>query len=124
VNRLMAACDGEIIACLRDRAIVLLSARLGPRAGDVAQLRLEDIEWETGSLRVSGKSRYEVRLPLAQDVGDAIAAYLAWPPFDLPEPASSAPSWSISKISAKKHAGDAQCSARPVGSLDVKASGG
>jgi hypothetical protein len=51
----------------------------------VAQLRLDDIEWETGSLRVSGKSRYEVRLPLPQDVGDAIAAYLAWPPFDLPE---------------------------------------
>ena len=43
----------------------------------MAQLRLADIEWETGSLRVSGKSRYEVRLPLPQDVGDAIAAYLA-----------------------------------------------
>jgi integrase len=51
-------------------------ARLGLRAGDVAQLRLADIEWETGSLRVLGKSRYEVRLPLPQDVGDAIAAYL------------------------------------------------
>jgi integrase len=38
--------------------------------------RLDDIEWEMGSLRVSGKSRYEVRLPLPQDVGDAIAAYL------------------------------------------------
>ena len=61
----------------RDRAILLLLARLGLRAGDVAQLRLDDIEWETGSLRVSGKSRYEVRLPLPQDVGDAIAAYLA-----------------------------------------------
>ena len=56
---------------------MLLLARLGLRAGDVAQLRLDDIEWETGSLRVSGKSRYEVRLPLPQDVGDAIAAYLA-----------------------------------------------
>lgn len=77
VNRLIAACDGEVVACRRDRAIVLLLARLGLRAGDVAQLRLDDIEWETGSLRVSGKSRYEVRLPLPQDVGDAIASYLA-----------------------------------------------
>ena len=77
VNRLIAACDGEVVARRRDRAIVLLLARLGLRAGDVAQLRLDDIEWETGSLRVSGKSRYEVRLPLPQDVGDAIAAYLA-----------------------------------------------
>ena len=76
VNRLIAACDGEAIARRRDRAIVLLLARLGLRAGDVAQLRLADIEWQTGSLRVSGKSRYEVRLPLPQDVGDAIAAYL------------------------------------------------
>jgi site-specific recombinase XerD len=76
VNRLIAACDGEAIARRRDRAIVLLLARLGLRAGDVAQLRLVDIEWQTGSLRVCGKSRYEVRLPLPQDVGDAIAGYL------------------------------------------------
>jgi site-specific recombinase XerD len=80
VNRLIAACDGEGVARRRNRAIVLLLARLGLRAGDVAQLRLADIEWETGSLRVSGKSRYEVRLPLPQDVGDAIAAYLACRP--------------------------------------------
>jgi site-specific recombinase XerD len=76
VNHLIAACDGEAIARRRDRAIVLLLARLGLRAGDVAQLRLVDIEWQMGSLRVTGKSRYEVRLPLPQDVGDAIAAYL------------------------------------------------
>jgi site-specific recombinase XerD len=76
VKRLIAACDGESIARRRERAIVMLLARLGLRAGDVAQLHLGDIEWRTGSLRVSGKSRYEVRLPLPQDVGDAIAAYL------------------------------------------------
>jgi site-specific recombinase XerD len=84
VNRLIAACDGEVIARRRDRAIVLLLARLGLRAGDVAQLRLDDVEWETGSLRVSGKSRYEVRLPLPQDVGDAIAAYLTCRPSTCP----------------------------------------
>ncbi len=84
VNRLIAACDGEGVARRRDRAIVLLLARLGLRAGDVARLRLDDIEWETGSLRVSGKSRYEVRLPLPQDVGDAIAAYLACRPSTCP----------------------------------------
>lgn len=77
VSRLIAACEGEVVERRRDRAILLLLVRLGLRAGDVARLRLHDIEWETGSLRVSGKSRYEVRLPLPQDVGDAIAAYLA-----------------------------------------------
>jgi site-specific recombinase XerD len=80
VNRLIAACDGEVVERRRDRAILLLLARLGLRAGDVAQLCLDDIEWETGSLRVSGKSRYEVRLPIPQDVGDAISAYLACRP--------------------------------------------
>ena len=84
VTRLIAACDGEAVARRRDRAIVLLLARLGLRAGDVAQLRLADIEWETGSLRVTGKSRYEVRLPLPQDVGDAIAAYLECRPSACP----------------------------------------
>jgi len=76
VNCLIAACNGEAPARRRDRAIILLLVRLGLRAGDVAQLRLDDIEWETGSLRVAGKSRTEVRLPLPQDVGDAIAAYV------------------------------------------------
>jgi len=80
VDRLIAACDGDAGARRRDRAIVLLLVRLGLRAGDVAQLRLTDIEWQTGSLRVCGKSRYEVRLPLPQDVGDAIAAYLEYRP--------------------------------------------
>jgi len=76
VDRLIAACDGDVGGRRRDRAIVLLLVRLGLRAGDVAQLRFADVEWQMGSLRVCDKSRYEVRLPLPQDVGDAIAAYL------------------------------------------------
>ena len=84
VSQLIAASDGDVVQRRRDRAILLLLARLGLRAGDVAQLRLGDIEWETGSLRVSGKSRYEVRLPLPQDVGDAIAAYLVDRPSTCP----------------------------------------
>jgi integrase len=76
VDSLIAACDGGSPARRRDRAIILLLARLGLRAGDVAGLRIGDIEWETGTLRVSGKGRYQVRLPLPQDVGDAILNYL------------------------------------------------
>ena len=76
VNRLIAACDGDALSRRRERSIILLLVRLGLRAGDVAQLRLADIEWQTGSLRVTGKSRYQVRLPLPQEVGDAIVAYL------------------------------------------------
>ena len=76
VDRLVAASNGDSTRDLRDRAIILLLVRLGLRAGDVAQLRLADIEWESGTLRVSGKSRYEVCLPLPQDVGDVLLRYL------------------------------------------------
>jgi len=60
----------------RDRAIVLLLARLGLRAGDVIALRHDDLDWQRGSLRVAGKGRRESLLPLPQEVGDAILAYL------------------------------------------------
>jgi site-specific recombinase XerD len=80
VDSLVVACDGSSPARRRDRAIVLLLARLGLRAGDVASLRIADIEWEAGTLQVSGKGRYQVRLPLPQDVGDAILDYLACRP--------------------------------------------
>src|SRR6202166_35901 len=76
VDGLIAACDRSSPQRRRDRAILLLLARLGLRAGDVAGLRIADIEWETGTLRVSGKGRYQVRLPLPQEVGDAIINYL------------------------------------------------
>ena len=76
VDRLIAACDGADPGRLRDRAIVLMLVRLGLRAGDVAQLRLTDIDWNRGTLQVIGKGRYQVRLPLPQDVGDAVLRYL------------------------------------------------
>jgi len=76
VERLIAACDGPYLGRLRDRAIVLMLARLGLRSGDVAHLRLADIDWDNGTLKVMGKGRYEVRLPLPQDVGDALLRYL------------------------------------------------
>lgn len=76
VERLIAACDGDEPGRRRDRAIILLLARLGLRAGDVARLRIGDIEWKSGTLRVAGKGRYQVRLPLPQEVGAAIVGYL------------------------------------------------
>jgi site-specific recombinase XerD len=76
VDRLIAACDGTGHGRLRDRAIVLILARLGLRAGDLAHLHLTDIDWNSGTLQVTGKGRYQVRLPLPQDVGDALLSYL------------------------------------------------
>jgi integrase len=50
----------------------MILARLELRAGDIAHLRLADIDWNNGTLQVIGKGRYQVRLPLPQDVGDAL----------------------------------------------------
>src|SRR5580658_1091277 len=55
VQRLIAARDGTESGQLRDRAILLLLARLGLRSGDVARLRLTDIDWSSGTLQVTGK---------------------------------------------------------------------
>lgn len=76
VERLIASCDLTTPLDLRDRAALLLLARLGLRAGDVCSLRLDDFDWAAGTVRVSGKSRCSVRLPLPQDVGDAVLAYI------------------------------------------------
>ena len=83
VNRLVAACDGTDLRRLRDRAIILTLVRLGLRSGDVAGLRLTDINWNSGTLQVIGKGRYQVRLPLPQDVGDALLRYLECRPANI-----------------------------------------
>ncbi|MCU0619048.1 MAG: tyrosine-type recombinase/integrase [Gemmatimonadaceae bacterium] len=78
VERVIAAAGrgGAPSQRLRDHAVVLLLARLGLRAGDVASLRFDDIDWDDGSLLVRGKGRRESRLPLPADVGEALAAYI------------------------------------------------
>lgn len=61
---------------LRNRAILLLLARLGLRAREIVRLELGDIDWPEGRLSVHGKGRQERPLPLPHDVGKAIASYL------------------------------------------------
>ena len=60
----------------RDYAILLLLARLGLRAGEVAALNLEDIDWENACITVRGKGGRWSQMPLPVDVGEAIAQYL------------------------------------------------
>jgi site-specific recombinase XerD len=83
VDRLIASCDGIAHRRLRDRAIILMLVRLGLRSGDVARMRLSDINWNNGTLQVIGKGRYQVRLPLPQDVGDALLRYLECRPANI-----------------------------------------
>ena len=76
VERLIASCDRTSPVGLRDRAILLLLARLGLRAGDIMHLCLSDIDWKGGWIHVCGKGRSHTRLPLSQEVGQAIVDYL------------------------------------------------
>jgi len=76
VERLIASCDRTSAVGRRDRAVLLLLARLGLRAGDIVHLRLSDIDWKGASIQVCGKGRRHTRLPLTQEVGRAIVAYL------------------------------------------------
>jgi site-specific recombinase XerD len=76
VERLIASCDPASPVGRRDRAILLLLARLGLRAGDIVQLRLPDIDWKGAWIHVCGKGRRHTRLPLTHEVGQALVAYL------------------------------------------------
>ncbi len=76
VRRALASISRRTTKGRRDYAIVLLLARLGLRAGEVVSLTLDDIDWEAGRVNVRGKGGQRTALPLPEDVGGAIAAYL------------------------------------------------
>lgn len=77
VAALLASCDRGTPVGRRDLAILTLLARLGLRAGEVAGLRLEDIDWQRGEITVHGKGDRHERLPLPTDVGEVVVAYLS-----------------------------------------------
>jgi integrase/recombinase XerD len=76
VARLLASCDRRTRLGRRDYAMLMLLARLGLRAGEVASMSLDDIGWRAGELTVHGKGGRDDRLPLPSDVGAALAAWL------------------------------------------------
>lgn len=73
---LLGSCDRRRSDGRRDYAVLLVLLRLGLRAGEVAGLALDDVDWRAGEIVVRGKGRREDRLPLPVDVGEAIAGYL------------------------------------------------
>jgi site-specific recombinase XerD len=76
VRGLLSSCDRRRLVGRRDFAILLLLARLGLRAGEVAAITLDDVDWRAGMLLVHGKGGREDALPLPTDVGEAIVSYL------------------------------------------------
>ena len=76
VHRLLASIDRNTATGRREYAILLLFARLGLRLSEVAFLELDDIDWETATLRVRTKGGVRNEFPLSQEIGEAIADYL------------------------------------------------
>lgn len=76
VNRVLKLCDRGSAIGRRDYAMLLLLARLGLRAGEVAALTLDEINWQQGVLTIRGKGGQWTQMPLPQDVGEAIVDYL------------------------------------------------
>ena len=76
VAGLLGSCDRRRSDGRRDYAVLLVLVRLGLRAGEVAALTLDDIDWRAGDIVVRGKGRRLDRLPLPVDVGEAISGYL------------------------------------------------
>lgn len=73
---LLSSCDRRTALGRRDHAMLVVLLRLGLRAGEVARLRLDDLDWRAGELVVRGKGARLDRLPMPVEVGEAITAYL------------------------------------------------
>ena len=76
VEAILAAPDPVSRSGLRDRAILMLLARLGLRGAEAAGLRLADIDWLAGEITVTGKGSVAEAMPLPTDAGQVLADYL------------------------------------------------
>lgn len=76
VDQVLRRIDRDGTCGRRDYAVILLLARLGLRANEVATMSLDDIDWQTGQLTIRGKGRRRAQMPLPIEVGTAIADYL------------------------------------------------
>ena len=76
VQSLLGRCDRGSATGRRDYAMLLLLARLGLRASEVVDLKLEDLDWDEGAISIRGPAQRCDRLPLPADVGTALVEYL------------------------------------------------
>jgi site-specific recombinase XerD len=76
VQKVLDGCDRTSALGRRDYAIVMMLAKLGLRANEVATLTLDDIDWRSGEMLVRAKGRQRARMPIPPDVGAAVVAYL------------------------------------------------
>ena len=76
VQKALDGCDRTTAMGRRDYAILLMLARLGLRADEVATLTLDDIDWRGSEMLVRAKGRQRARMLIPPDVGAAVVEYL------------------------------------------------
>jgi site-specific recombinase XerD len=76
VQKVLDSCDRASALGRRNYAILMMLAKLGLRANEVATLTLDDIDWRSSELHIRAKGRQRVAVPLPQDIGAALVAYL------------------------------------------------
>ena len=76
VQKVLHGCDRATAMGRRDYAILVMLAKLGLRADEVATLTLDDVDWRSGEMLVRAKGRQRARMPIPPDVGAAVVAYL------------------------------------------------
>ncbi|WP_280554664.1 site-specific integrase [Halomonas sp. 25-S5] len=76
VQAVLDACDRTAASGRRDFAILMMLAKVGLRANEVATLTLDDIDWRSGTMLIRAKNRQQTRMPMPPDVGAAVVAYL------------------------------------------------
>jgi integrase/recombinase XerD len=76
VQAMLTSCDLVTVVGRRDRAVLMLLARLGLRTVEVATLSLDDVDWRSGRLSIRGKGNRVESLPLPVEVGAAVVDYL------------------------------------------------
>jgi site-specific recombinase XerD len=77
VSRVLAAAEGNRPVEIRDRALLMLLAVYGLRAGEVWTLQLENFDWDREVMTVvRGKGKRPRTYPLCRPVGDAVLRYL------------------------------------------------
>lgn len=76
VDALLEACDRSDPVGRRDFAVITILHRLGLRCAEATALRLEDVDWQAGTLTIHGKGNRIDQLPLPVDVGQALVEYL------------------------------------------------
>ncbi|HMB37322.1 MAG TPA: site-specific integrase, partial [Methylomirabilota bacterium] len=76
VQKVLDSYDRATTTGRRNYAILMMLAKLGMRANEIATLTLDDIDWRSGDMCVRVKGGQRTRMPIPPDVGAAVVTYL------------------------------------------------